>query len=76
MQEYNILLSQYFRLPLEVNINQVNNSQYRHLKTRNKKLRVCHRSAVESYHVREVVRVHLIQVLIIDVGIGKVKPVG
>lgn len=29
----------------------------------------------ESYHVRNVVRVYLIQVLIIDVGIGKVKPV-
>lgn len=29
----------------------------------------------DSYHVRNVVRVHLIQILIIDVRIGKVKPV-
>lgn len=29
----------------------------------------------ESYHIRNVVRVHLIQVLVIDVRIGKVKPV-
>lgn len=29
----------------------------------------------DSYHIRNVVRVHLIQILIIDVRIGKVKPV-
>lgn len=34
-----------------------------------------HWSEGESYHIRNVVRVHLIQVLIIDVRIGKVKPV-
>ena len=28
-----------------------------------------------SYHIRDMVRVHLIQVLIIYVGIGKVKAV-
>lgn len=29
----------------------------------------------DSYHVRNVVGVHLVQILIVDVGIGKVEPV-
>lgn len=49
-----------FSLPLEVSVNQVNKS--------------CRLSAGDTYHIRNMVRVHLIKVLIIDVGIGKVKP--
>lgn len=49
-----------FSLPLEVSGNQVNKS--------------CPLSAGDTYHIRNMVRVHLIKVLIIDVGIGKVKP--
>lgn len=49
-------------LPLEVSPNQVG-------------LGLFAEHVPESYHIGNMVRVHLIQVLIIDVRIGKVKPV-
>lgn len=48
-----------FKLPLEVS---VSTAEDVFLKPR------------ETHHIRNVVRVHLVQVLVVDVGIGKVKP--